>query len=39
MFGWRRGRTRGGCIVVPCGCIVYPLLLLAGAVLSFLFIS
>ena len=37
MFRWRRGRTRGGCIIVPvpCGCLVSaPLLLLGGAALA-----
>ena len=35
MFGWRRGNTRGGCIIIPCGCVAPPLVLLSGAVLLY----
>jgi hypothetical protein len=35
---WRRGNTRGGCIVIPCGCIVPPLLLLPVVILGWLFV-
>jgi hypothetical protein len=35
MFGWRRGNTRGGCIIIPCGCVASPLVLLSGAVLFY----
>ena len=37
MFRWRRGRTRGGCIIVPIPCgylISASLLLLGGAALA-----
>ena len=35
MFWTRRGNTRFGCVVVPCGCLVSPLLLVPGAVLAY----
>jgi hypothetical protein len=35
MFGWRRGNTRGGCIIIPCGCVASPLVLLSGAALFY----
>ena len=31
MFRWRRGNTRGGCVVVPCGCLASLPLLFSGA--------
>ncbi len=34
MFWTRRGNTRFGCIVVPCGCLVSPLLLVPGALIA-----
>jgi len=37
MFLWRRGNIRGGCVVIPCGCLVsLPLLLSGAAVVSVL---
>ena len=35
MFWSRRGNTRFGCVVVPCGCLVSPLLLVPGALLAY----
>ncbi|MDX6381760.1 MAG: hypothetical protein QOI57_2784 [Rubrobacteraceae bacterium] len=35
MFGWRRGNARGSCIIIPCGCVAPPLVLLSGAVLLY----
>ena len=37
VFRWRRGTTRGGCIVIPCGCLVsLPFLFLGVAVAQLL---
>ncbi len=38
MFRWRRGNTRGGCIVIPCGCLASLPFLLLGAVVARLFV-
>jgi hypothetical protein len=34
MFRWRRGNTRGGCIVIPCGCLASLPFLILGAVVA-----
>ncbi len=36
MYWRRRGRTRGGCIIVPipCGCLLSPLVLIPGAIVA-----
>jgi len=38
MFRWRRGNARGGCIVIPCGCLVTLPLLLPGAAVVWLLV-
>ena len=38
MFGWRRGNTRGGCVIIPCGCLLSPLFVLPAVVLAWLFV-
>lgn len=35
MYWGRRGNTRFGCVVIPCGCLVSPLLLVPGAILAY----
>ena len=35
MFGWKRDNTRGGCIIISCGCVASPLMLLSAAVLLY----
>jgi hypothetical protein len=35
MFGWGRGNSRGGCVIIPCGCVASPLVLLSGAALLY----
>jgi hypothetical protein len=37
MFRWRRGHTRGGCIVIPCGCLASLPFVLLGVVVARLF--
>ena len=39
MFRWRRGNTRGGCIVIPCGCLASLPFVLLGAVAGPSFVS
>jgi hypothetical protein len=37
MFRWKRGDTRGGCIVIPCGCLVSLPFVFLGAAIASLF--
>jgi hypothetical protein len=37
MFRWKRGDTQGGCIVIPCGCLVSLPFLFFGAAIARLF--
>ena len=39
MFRWRRGNTRGACIVVPCGCLASLPFLSLGLVAARVFVS
>ena len=39
MFRWRRGNTRGGCIVIPCGCLASLPVVLLGAGVARIFVS